>query len=117
MTPGSPPRAAGDHSSLETRGQEGDPVLKGRAMEELLEGLWKLRGSGQPQRPGQQKTSRIARVQRRTAEGWWPGGEGRRGGPPPSGGAACGVTEVLSGWTAARVAALAARVTAPELRA
>ena len=79
MTPGSPPRAAGDHSSLETRGQEGDPVLKGRAMEELLEGLWKLRGSGQPQRPGQQKTSRIARVQRRTAEGWWPGGEGRRG--------------------------------------
>lgn len=29
MTPGSPPRAMGDHSSLETRGQEGDPSPEG----------------------------------------------------------------------------------------
>ena len=29
MTPGSPPRAVGDHSSLETRGQEGDPSPEG----------------------------------------------------------------------------------------
>lgn len=107
MMPGGRPQAAGDESSLGTGGRKEAPVLEAGATEELLEDLWKLGGSGQPQRPGQHKTSRTAGVQRRTAEGWWMGwGRAAGRGRPPAWGLLLGVMEVLRNWMVVNVAQL-----------
>lgn len=106
MTPGSPPRAVGDHSSLETRGQEGDSSPEGTGNGGALGRSLETQGKRAAPRPGQHKTSRTARVQRRTAEGWWLGREGRQGGTAPVAGAPSGVMEVLRDWMVANAAPL-----------
>ena len=45
-------------------------------------------------------------MQRRTAEGWWLGREGRQGGTAPVAGAPSGVMEVLRDWMVANAAPL-----------
>ena len=85
MTPGSPPRAVGDHSSLETRGQEGDSSPEGTgnggALGRSLETQGKRaapKARSTQKRPGQH----ACRDGQRRGGGW--AGRGGREGPPQS---------------------------------
>lgn len=91
--PGSQLQAAGDESSLGTGGRKETPVLEAGATEELLEDLWKLRGSLGNSATKARSTQNVQDSRRaETDSRGVVDGAGRGGGegPPPSMGAPSG---------------------------